>query len=105
MGMNESKKRDFIGQMIGVIESNQTSLTGAGFDPATKLADLKTKYTSAQAAEVGQQEAKAALKNATAAAVETLDTAYKQASNFADLISGIYGKDDAIVKEIRKMRK
>lgn len=103
--MNESKKRDFISQMIGIVENNQASLTQAGFDPATQLTGLKTNYATANAAEVSQQEAKAAQKRATELAVQTLDVAYKQASNFADLISGLYGKDDAIVQEIRKMRK
>lgn len=105
MAMNEAKKRDFVEQMVAIIESNQTSLTGIGFDPTSKLTELKANAAAASAAEVKQQEAKAALKTATAESGDKLTNAYKMASNFADLISGLYGKEDPIVKEIRKMRK
>lgn len=103
--MSESVKRDFVKQMIAVIESNQATLTGKGFDPTSKLDTLKASSAAASQAEVKQQEAKAALKVATAESDKILTDAYKLASNFADLISGLYGKDDEIVQEIRKMRK
>lgn len=103
--MTESKKRDFISQMIELILNNQGRLTEAGFDPSTKLETLQTKSGTAKADEAKQQEAKAALKEATATSVASLKDAYSLASNFADLISGLYGKDDPMVQEIRKMRK
>jgi hypothetical protein len=105
MAMNEAKKRDFVKQMITLIASNQAKLTEKGFDPTTQLGALQTSSDAASTAEVGQQEAKAALKAATANSVSKLSEAYKMASNFADLISGLFGKDDEIVQEIRKMRK
>jgi len=103
--MTESKKRDFIKQMVALIESNQALLTGKGFDPALRLAELKEASATASEAEVNQQKAQAALKTATSESVSMLARAYKLASDFADLISGLYGKDDVMVKEIRKMRK
>ncbi len=103
--MTESKKRDFVEQMILIIENNESKLNDTGFNPSSKLDELKQKSILAKDAEVKQQEAKAALKDATASSVASLSDAYKTASNFADLISGLYGKDDAIVQEIRKMRK
>jgi len=105
MATNDIKKRDFIRQMIVVVELNQTSLSEAGFDPATNLTELKTKNTKVITAKAEQLEIRAALKDATVEAGSTLDAAYKQASDFANIISGLLGKKNEIVKEIRKMRK
>ncbi len=103
--MNEAGKRDFISQMITLTEDESTNLTEKGFDPTSKIESLKTKNDDVEKAEVAQQKAAAAAQEATKLSNEKLDDAYKEASNLADLISGLYGKDSEIVKKIRKFRK
>jgi hypothetical protein len=102
--MNEAKKRDFVTQIISLVKKEQNVLTAKGFDPAARLDALKIKKDAADAAETEQQEAAAKAKEATAQANLTLDEAYKEASDFADLISGLLGKDDELVKKMRKFR-
>ncbi|WPD20928.1 MAG: hypothetical protein SD837_12040 [Candidatus Electrothrix scaldis] len=103
--MTEAKKRDFVTQIITLVEENQEVLSDKGFDPAARVDGLKIKKNTADTAEIAQQEAAAKAKEATAQANLTLDDAYKDASDFADLISGLLGKDDELVKKMRKFRK
>lgn len=104
-GMTESKKRDFASQLIVVIEQNATLLSAKGFDPAAKIAELKDQLVIADEAEGRQVEAKAAAKDATAVAQNTLRTVYDNASATVDLISGLLGKNHNLVQEIKKFRK
>jgi hypothetical protein len=103
--LTESKKRDFITQLIVIIEQNAPLLTNKGFDPTGKLSQLRAEKASADLTEAGQREAIVAAKNATKAAVEALDTAYTDASATVDLISGLLGKNDNLLLEIKKLRK
>ena len=105
MSLNESKKRDFASQLIVIMEQNTQLLTDKGFDPAVKIAQLKQELTSADDAEGRQREAIAAAKNATQLASDTLNTVYTNASAAVDLISGLLGKDDNLLLEIKKLRK
>ena len=103
--MNESDKRDFISQIISLVEERKSILTEKGFDPTTKLDELKIKNLESDNAEIVQQEAAAKAKEATTNANLKLDEAYKEASNIADLISGLLGKENELVKKMRKFRK
>ena len=105
MSLNESKKRDFVSQLIVVLEQNSQLLTDKGFDPAAKIAELKQELTTADDAEGRQLEAAAAAKDATKLANETLDVAYTDGSATVDLITGLLGKNDNLVLEIKKLRK
>jgi hypothetical protein len=104
-GLNEAKRRDFISQFIVILEQNAQLLTDKGFDPAAKTDQLKQELTAAEVAEARQSEAAAAAKNATKLAQDTLIVAYTNASATVDLLSGLLGKNDNLVKEIKKMRK
>jgi transcriptional regulator len=103
--MNEAGKRDFVSQMITLVEEEQVTMNEKGFDPATKVESLKTKKENVSKVEIAQQEAAAKAKEATTYANVLLDEAYKEASNMADLLSGLYGKESEIIKKIRKFRK
>ncbi len=105
MSLNESKKRDFVSQLIVILEQNTQSLTEKGFDPTNKITQLKTELTAADEAEGKQAEAMAAAKDATILANSTLDTAYTDGSATVDLVTGLLGKNDNLVLEIKKMRK
>lgn len=102
--MNEAKKRDFVSQMISLVEEETAVLTEKGFDLTTKIEDLKTKKTGADKAETAQQDAAAKAKEATSHSNLKLDEAYKEASNVADLLSGLLGKENELVKKMRKFR-
>jgi len=102
--LTESKKRDFVTQLTGLLEQNTQLLTDKGYDPTAKIAQLRAEITAADTAEVKQMEAKAAAKNATKLTLETLNTAYTDASATVDLISGLLGKNDNLLLEIKKLR-
>lgn len=103
--MNEAKKRDFVSQMISLVTEESAVLIEKGFDPSSKVDGLKVKKEAADKAEIDQQEAAAAAKMATTESNNRLDEAYKEASNLADLLSGLLGKDSEIIKKMRKFRK
>ncbi len=105
MSLTESKKRDFVSQLIVILEQNTQLLTDKGFDPTAKITQLQTELTTADDAEGKQLEAMAAAKDATKLANETLDTAYTDGSATVDLIAGLLGKNDNLVLEIKKLRK
>gem|GEM_PF-733464 len=104
-GLSESKKRDFVSQLITILGQNAPLLTAKGYDPATKITELQTELTAADEAEGRQTEAKAAAKAATSLAQETLSTAYDDGSATVELIVGLLGKKDPLVEEIKKLRK
>lgn len=105
MSLTESKKRDFVTQLIVIMQQNAQSLTDKGFDPAAKIAQLQQEMVAADEAEGKQTEAMAAAKDATKVAQDTLDVAYTDGSATVDLISGLLGKNDNLVLEIKKLRK
>ncbi len=103
--MNESGKRDFVMQMITILQQSSTVLTESGFDPAAKITQLQAELTAADEAEGHQTEAKAASKAATRTALQTLKTAYDDGSATVEIIAGFLGKDHPLVLELRKLRK
>lgn len=103
--MNESGKRDFVSQMITILEQNTTLLSDSGFDPTAKITQLQTELSAADTAEGRQIEAKATAKAATREAMETLKTAYNDGSATVEIIAGFLGKDHPLVQELRKLRK
>lgn len=105
MSLNESKKRDFVAQLIVIMEQNAQLLIDKGFDPAAVIARLKVELASADQAEGKQREAVAAAKDASKVALETLKIAYTDGSAAVDLISGLLGKNDNLLIEIKKLRK
>lgn len=105
MSLNESKKRDFITQFIVIMEQNAELLAARGYDPAAKISQLKTEIASADQAEGRQREAVAAAKDATQVALNALNMAYTDASATVDLVSGLLGKNDNLLIEIKKLRK
>ncbi len=105
MSLNGSKKRDFISLFIEILEQNGELLAGKGYDPTNKIAQLKEELAITDQAEAQQSLAKATAKNATKAATNALNVAYTDASATVDLISGLLGKDDNLLLEIKKLRK
>ena len=103
--MSEGKKRDFVTQLIVIMEQNAQLLTDKDYDPANKIAQLKQELTAADEAEGKQAEAMAAAKDATKLSQETLDTVYRNGSATVDLISGLLGKKDNLLLEVKKLRK
>lgn len=75
--LTESKKRDFVKQMIVLMTNNAQVLTDAGYDPTAKVTELQGQSDAAGQAEVAQQEAMAKYKEATTASQEALDAAYR----------------------------
>ncbi len=105
MSLNESKRRDFVSQLIVIMEQNAQLLSDKGFDPVAKITQLKDELTTADNAEGKQAEAMAAAKDATQLANDTLGVAYTDGSATVDLITGLLGKNDNLVLEIKKLRK
>ena len=103
--LTEAKKRDFVTQLIIIMEQNAELLIDKGYNPENKITELKQKLTAADEAEGKQAEAMAAAKDATKLSQETLDVAYVDGSAAVDLFSGLLGKKDNLLLEIKKLRK
>ncbi len=103
--MTESGKRDFVSQMITILQQNTTLLTESGFDPTAKITQLQSELSATDEAEGRQTEAKAAAKAATTEALQTLRIAYDDGSATVEIIAGFLGKDHPLVLELRKLRK
>ena len=103
--LNAKESRDFVSQVIVMVDQNAGMLTDAGFDPATRSAELKAKLQTADDAEGEQQKAQAIALDATKHANATLRVAYDDASAFVNLIEGLLGKDNSLVHKLRQLRK
>ena len=101
----EGEKRDFVAQTIVIMEQNATVLTDAGFDPANRITQLKTEMVTTDKAKGKQKEAQAAAMDATKLSNDTLKIAYDDASAAINLIEGLFGKDNSLVRKLRKLRK
>ncbi len=105
MALSDPKKRDFIKQLLILMENKSDELITGGYTPETRLRELKDQSKDVEDTEANQHAAMAAAKDATSLARQALVIAYKNASNTVELITGILGKENSLVKEIRKMRK
>lgn len=103
--LTESKKRDFVNQVITIMEQNADLLSEKGYDPKNKIEQLKQEMTAADLAEAKQAEAMAAAKDATRISQDALDTVYESTSAIVDLFGGLLGKKDNLLLEIKKLRK
>ena len=103
--LNDKEKRDFVSQTTTTVEQEAATLTAAGFDPANRLGQLKTEMIAADQAEVAQQQAQAAAIDAIRAAQQSLKVAYDDASSMINLIEGLLGKDNSLVRKLRQLRK
>jgi hemoglobin-like flavoprotein len=104
-GLTDSKRRDFIAQFVVILEQNTQLFTAKGYDPTAKIAELKDQMAQSDQAEGQQREAMAKAKDATQKAYDKLTKAYTNASATVDLVSGLLGKKDNLLIEIKKLRK
>ncbi|MEN8122730.1 MAG: hypothetical protein ABFS35_20485 [Bacteroidota bacterium] len=74
--LNEKEKRDFVEQVIVILEQQASEFITAGFDPANRTTGLKEKKTTADEAEGRQKEAQAAAIDATKLSNVALKAAY-----------------------------
>lgn len=102
--LNDKESRDFVQQVIVLVNQNASLLTAAGFDPTTRSGQLQTELQTADEAEGAQQNAQAAALDATKVAQETLKVAYEDASAVINLIEGLLGKDHGLVRQLRQLR-
>ena len=103
--LNEKESRDFVSQVIVIVNQNASLLTDAGFDPSSRSGELETKLQTADDAEGAQNKVQAAALDATKLANSTLKLAYNDASAFVNLIEGLLGKDNSLVHKLRQLRK
>ena len=101
----EEEKRDFARQIATLLTTNSEELSSLGYDPTQKAAELVSLHETAEQAEAAQRNAEVAHRNATQASQEATEAAYKTASAAVDLVVGLVGKDHALAKAVRGMRK
>jgi hypothetical protein len=102
--LTEADQRAFSHQVLEVLRQNSAKLSVAGFDTSGRAAALEAKTDEAEVKEAEQLQAKEALLRATAASTTSTQEAYDLASASVNLIEGILGKDDALVKLLRGLR-
>jgi multidrug efflux pump subunit AcrA (membrane-fusion protein) len=104
MSLTDAEKRDFVAQMIDLLQQSNETLAGKGFDPSAKIETLTNLSRQAETAEASQQQAMADAKKATVEAQKNLEAAYKEASASVELVTGLLGKDNELVSQLRKIR-
>lgn len=105
MAIAENRKRDFIAQMLQMIANNREKLVEAGYNPDDAFRELSEKYLKTTLAATRKAKAMAEYKNAVKKSNTILKDAYSLASNLAEILSGLLGKKDNLVLEMRKIRK
>ena len=103
--MTENDMRSFVTEMIEITKGNSPVLIEVGYDPKKKVEELTTQVTTANIAEAEEKKAFALANEAKEKANETLEVAYKNASATVEIFVGLLGKDDKLVKELKKLRK
>lgn len=104
MSLSDAEKRDFVTQMIDLLQQSNEVLTEKGFDPSSRIETLTSLSRQAETAEASQQQAMADAKKATMVAQENLNAAYKEASASVELVTGLLGKEHELVSQLRKIR-
>lgn len=104
MSLTDAQKLAFVREMSEILVNNSTELTALGYDPTAKITELSTQGQDAEVAEADQQQKAANSTAATLASRAMRDLAYGNASATVDLMSGVLGKNNAVVKKIRKIR-
>ena len=102
--MSEGEKRDFCRRIAQVLGDHSERLTALGFDPANMITTLGTLADTADDRESDQVQAREYSLNSTAASVATTEAAYKRASEVAEVVIGLVGRDDALARAIRQIR-
>jgi hypothetical protein len=105
MAIAENRKRDFIAQMLQMIANNRDKLTEAGYNPENAYRELLEQYQKATLDAGKKAETLAAYKDAVKISGESLRIAYVNASRLAEILSGLLGKKNNMVLEMRKIRK
>jgi hypothetical protein len=103
--MNHLEKSAFVSEIIEILKQEQQLLQEAGFNSNERINALTVKSHAAEQAEVGQKKAQAAAMVATDLANSKLNEAYNDASAVVELITGLLGKDNELVRKIKKIRK
>lgn len=104
MSLTDAQKLAFVREMGEILANNSTELTALGYDPASKITELETQGHDAELAEATQQQKAADSVAATMAAKTMRELAYGNASATVDLMSGVLGKTNPVVRKIRKIR-
>jgi hypothetical protein len=102
--LTEADQRAFSHQVLEVLRQNSAKLSAAGFDTSGRAGALEAKTDAAETREAEQLQAKEALLRATVASTTSTQEAYDLASATVNLIEGILGKDDPLVRLLRGLR-
>jgi hypothetical protein len=102
--LTRGHKRDFARQVAELVTQYEATLTAAGFAPAQRLSELKSKNTLAETKRAAQVAAEEAARKATAESVETESAAYEFASSTVDLMVAVLGRDDELSRILRNLR-
>jgi hypothetical protein len=103
--MTENDMRSFVIEMIEITRGNAPILVNVGYDPSKKVEELTSQVNTANVAEAEEKKVFALANEAREKANDTLEVAYKNASATVEIFAGLLGKDNKLVKELRKLRK
>ncbi|HEY8900557.1 MAG TPA: hypothetical protein VIM61_09105 [Chthoniobacterales bacterium] len=102
--LTDADKKSFIDKIIASLGSNAAALTAAGFDPATRITNLKNGVTSVTNDEGLVAQLDVALASAVATRRTDLENNYALASATVNLVEGVLGKDAPLVRDLRQIR-
>jgi hypothetical protein len=102
--LTDADKKAFITKIIAGLRGNAAALTAAGFDPATRIANLENGQTTVLNDETLVSQLEVALKTATDTRRTDLENNYKLASSTVSLVEGALGKEHPFVEDLHQIR-
>ena len=103
-GLTQSDKIAFAEVMEEIMTNSQEELEKAGFPAKERAAKQKEKNEKYIKEDGIQEKMKAQMVKQTGITTDAIEGTYDYASNNADGIVGMLGKDDPLSKRIRKIR-
>ena len=102
--LNDPLKDSYIGKVGDALIPYSAELTGEGFDPTARIADLTGAGKKIEAAGKARSEAEDALAAAIKNEHAVRDQYYTMATGTVSLVEGLLGKSHALPVKLRNLR-
>jgi hypothetical protein len=101
---SHADKSEYSTESTNLIELNKDRIAAAGFDVTAKIDDIKAKIAATDAAATARNDAHQVAKEKTAAYNASLADTYTATSALVNILEGVLGANDPLVKTLIDMR-
>ena len=104
MSLSTAETIGFANQFIQLLQDNKTDLQTKGLDVSEWITEITALSGDAVTKDSAQDEARVAMKTATAESQAATKLVYKTSSMRLDAVIGVLGKDTAIGRQAGRLR-